>query len=269
MNVVCVGDCGVDHYIPDDDWRPGGITANFSLQARRCFEGEDEIRVIAPLGEDKAADIIRARFVSEDIVCHFESGIGSTPIQHIEIDAAGERHFVGYEEGVLRGFVLNEKHSLVIWNSDLLVAPVFQQNREMFASVMATARQGQTVVDFADFAEYPDFGLFERYVSEIDIAFFGLRPGQNEIIEKLRSVIVDQDILVVVTLGANGSQAFHRADNYSAAALPVEEVIDTTGAGDAFAAGFLSHFCRNRDISAALSYGAAIAAQVVQRVGAN
>lgn len=73
---------------------------------------------------------------------------------------------------------------------------------------------------------------------------------------------------VVLTLGADGAllatgHALHRVE-----ALPVE-VVDTTGAGDAFCAGFLASWTTSRDPDAALASGAAAAARLVTRVGAR
>ena len=51
--------------------------------------------------------------------------------------------------------------------------------------------------------------------------------------------------------------------------MAVDEVVDTTGAGDAFAAGFLSQYCYGKDVSASLKNGASLAAGVIQRIGAN
>jgi sugar/nucleoside kinase (ribokinase family) len=47
------------------------------------------------------------------------------------------------------------------------------------------------------------------------------------------------------------------------------EVADTTGAGDAFAAGFISHFSMNKDLNRALMAGTEIAAQCVAIIGAR
>lgn len=268
MNIVCVGDCGIDHYVSSDERRVGGITANFALHARQCFTREDRIQIIAPLGDDAAAEMVRDRLDGNDIECRFTVMSGNTPVQSIEIDANGERQFTAYDEGVLRQFRVEGEDAAYVHCADLVVAPAFEQNQAMFSTLMSVRRQGMTAVDFSDFAQHADFDLLDKYIGQIDVGFFGLHSDQSEIIESLRSLAGTQRALIIVTLGKDGSMAFHGRDFFQCAACPVQDVVDTTGAGDAFAAGFLSHYCLTSDINAGLSSGASVAAAVVQKNGA-
>jgi len=269
VNIVCVGDCGIDHYMSSGERRVGGISANFALQARHCFAHEDRLQLIAPLGDDAAAEQVRSHLEGHDIECRFTVMPGTTPVQSIEIDASGERQFVGYDEGVLRQFRIEGEDAAYVRCADLVVAPVFEQNHDMFSSLMAVKRQGMTTIDFADFGQQTNFDLLNRYVGQIDVAFFGLDAGQQEIIESLRELTGIQRILIVVTLGKDGSRAFLNGRVFECAAQPVQDVVDTTGAGDAFAAGFLSDYCRSSNIDTGLLAGAEVAATAVQRHGST
>ncbi|MFC6238233.1 carbohydrate kinase family protein [Longivirga aurantiaca] len=74
---------------------------------------------------------------------------------------------------------------------------------------------------------------------------------------------------VVVKLGSRGSLAVDSEQGEAhAPAVPVD-VVDTTGAGDAFAAGFLPAWCDGVDLEVALGRGNRAAARVVARVGAR
>lgn len=72
---------------------------------------------------------------------------------------------------------------------------------------------------------------------------------------------------VVVKRGAAGATWTDGTRRVDVAAVPVE-VVDTTGAGDAFAAGFLTSW-DGADVGAALSGGVAAAAEAVARPGAR
>ena len=73
---------------------------------------------------------------------------------------------------------------------------------------------------------------------------------------------------VVVTLGSMGA-AYVAGDTREQVAAPRVQVIDTTGAGDAFTAGFLSSWVSGRDPRAALQGGIGSASRCIQQRGAR
>jgi ribokinase len=76
--------------------------------------------------------------------------------------------------------------------------------------------------------------------------------------------------LVVVKRGPEGIYAVTSDDKeYDFPAFPVERVIDTTGAGDAFAAGLLLGLSRGYTLRKALIYGNAVAALKTARLGSH
>jgi len=74
---------------------------------------------------------------------------------------------------------------------------------------------------------------------------------------------------LVVTKGADGALAVEGGRRVEIAAASVAKVVDTTGAGDLFAAGFLAARCRGRDLEVCLEAGAACAAEVIGHFGAR
>jgi ribokinase len=72
---------------------------------------------------------------------------------------------------------------------------------------------------------------------------------------------------VVVTLGARGALWTDGRDSVRADAVPVEAVVDSTGAGDAFAAGLLAARLDGAAPAEALAAGARLAAEAVGRPG--
>jgi adenosine kinase len=78
-----------------------------------------------------------------------------------------------------------------------------------------------------------------------------------------------ENILGVVTRSEQGCVVVKGEEALTAPAFPVEEVVDTTGAGDLFAAGFLAGYTKGRDLGACARLGALAAAEIIQHIGAR
>ncbi len=74
--------------------------------------------------------------------------------------------------------------------------------------------------------------------------------------------------LVVIKLGSRGAMAVFNDQSIRVPAVTTN-VVDTTGAGDSFAAGFIPMWLETRDLEKALSAGTALAAKCVATVGAR
>jgi sugar/nucleoside kinase (ribokinase family) len=75
--------------------------------------------------------------------------------------------------------------------------------------------------------------------------------------------------VVVVTCGERGAVAIANGERAEVAAEPIERVVDTTGAGDLFAAGFLFGHVRGRSPAECLRLGAVCAAEIISHFGAR
>ena len=75
--------------------------------------------------------------------------------------------------------------------------------------------------------------------------------------------------VLVVTRSENGAVAVAQGERVVVAAEPVAQVIDTTGAGDLFAAGFLFGHVRGQPLRECLRLGAICAAEVISHYGAR
>ena len=267
MKVVCVGDCGVDRYLPSGDEYFGGITANFARHAKRQFHDDDRITIISAVGDDSGAELVLSSLRDSGIECRISRLVGATPVQFIEIKPDGEKNFVRYEEGVLRNFRFGDIDKKLIAGCDLLVAPVYLQIVGLFDELMAVSTTGITAIDFADFVQHPDFDLLERHIDSIDVGFFGLSVNDTGTIERVADMARQHRKLFVVTLGADGSRAYSGEGRVDCAAVAVDCVVDTTGAGDAYAAAFLGRYCHGSGIKDAMIAGAELAADVIQRPG--
>ncbi len=75
--------------------------------------------------------------------------------------------------------------------------------------------------------------------------------------------------LLVVTRGAEGAIAVNEGRRSGVEAEPVDKVVDATGAGDLFAAGFLAGQANGASVGRSLQMGAICAAEVISHYGAR
>lgn len=73
---------------------------------------------------------------------------------------------------------------------------------------------------------------------------------------------------VVLTDGTNGAYTHDEDEIYHIESLPFTPV-EVTGAGDAFAAGFMAAVIQNKDIQECLKYGAINATRTIQKIGST
>jgi fructokinase len=75
--------------------------------------------------------------------------------------------------------------------------------------------------------------------------------------------------LIVITRSENGSMAIKNNEIINYNSTKVNKVLDLTGAGDLFAAGFLKEYLDNSDIKKCLETGSILASKVIQKIGAR
>jgi len=83
------------------------------------------------------------------------------------------------------------------------------------------------------------------------------------------AAVQDKVETLVVTRSEQGAIAVSRGERAQVAAEPVARIVDTTGAGDLFAAGFLAGRTQNRSLEDSLRMGAIAAAEVISHYGAR
>ena len=92
---------------------------------------------------------------------------------------------------------------------------------------------------------------------------------ETDDVEQAVKVLVDAVPTSVITRSEKGSIVLHQGRRVDVAAHPVDRVVDTTGAGDLYAAGFLYGYTRGDDPERCARLGGAAAAEVISHVGAR
>lgn len=115
-----------------------------------------------------------------------------------------------------------------------------------------------------DFREMIDGGLIDiLFVNESELATL---TGEDDFDAGFARIAPKVPVLVA-TRSEKGAVAQAYGERAIVAASPVAKVVDTTGAGDQFAAGFLSGLARGAPLEACLKRGAIAAAEVISHYG--
>lgn len=204
----------------------------------------------------------------------------ATARSHVLISADGQRTMQTYL-GACLGLGLNDISEATVGSPKALLLEGYVwdigEGPELAKKAAHIARQNGTAVAlslsdsycverhrdaFADFVKN-DANIV---VADEDEIFALLGTSKIEVvIKQLR----EYDVLFAVTRSEKGSVIIHGDTLVEQAATPVDEVVDTTGAGDAYAAGFLFGWANDRPLADCALYGTRCATAVIQQVGAR
>ncbi len=155
-----------------------------------------------------------------------------------------------------------------LWNADA--------SRDAMAEAIAMAKGAGRRVAFTLSDSFVIHGHRQAFLDmmargEIDILF----ANENEILTLTEAPNFEAAVasaaarvpLLVVTRSEHGAIAVQHGERATVAAEPVSRVVDTTGAGDLFAAGFLAGQAEGRSLHDSLVMGAVCAAEVISHMG--
>lgn len=115
-----------------------------------------------------------------------------------------------------------------------------------------------------DFRDMIDEGLIDiLFVNESELATL---TGEDDFDTGFDGLAAKVPVLVT-TRSAKGAVASAHGERAVTAAAPVAKVVDTTGAGDQFAAGFLAGYAKGERLEVCLKRGAIAAAEVISHYG--
>jgi len=92
--------------------------------------------------------------------------------------------------------------------------------------------------------------------------------GKNNLLDSINQ-LKEFNKLIVITRSDKGSLAIQNNEVTNCESIRVEKVLDLTGAGDLFAAGFLKEYLEKSEIKKCLRSGSILASKVIQKIGAR
>ena len=98
----------------------------------------------------------------------------------------------------------------------------------------------------------------------INVAFVS---ADDTLLPVLRELSIKYDCIFVGTLAERGSRAYKNGEEIICNAVKADNIVDTTGCGDSFEAGFVASYALYGDILKAMESGSLIASKVLSHYG--
>ena len=232
------------------------------------------------LGEDFAGEIIRnhcqSKGISRDYIC--SDSTLSTGINVVLVEKNGERSFLTNPYGTLRNLKLGHipnpfpKEVEILCLASIFVSPHLG-NRELTALFSRAKDQGICVcADMTKRKNQETAWDMRDSLSCVDYLFANQEEGAlltgREEPEEIGAVLLECGAgCVIIKQGARGCYIRNREKSFALPGFPVN-CVDTTGAGDSFAAGFLYGLSKGLELSDCGLYGNACGALAVEQLGA-
>lgn len=253
--------------------RGGGAAAN--VASWLGVKGAD-VTLVARVGDDASGDRTISELAEYNVNCQItKDSRAATGTVIVLVTPDGERTMLpdSGANGFLQASDLPKLSSsdLLYLSGYLLLNP---ESRDAAREILRIAQSSgvKIFVDPASSAPILKVGAsrFLGWLGKVDVLLANLDEataltGELEPWRAAEALLASADT-VVIKLGAGGAIGLSHEHRLRVPAVPVATVVDTTGAGDSFAAGFL---LASDTLDGALASGSAIAAQCVVDVGAR
>ncbi len=289
-SIVALGDLALDVFVaeqagvvPGSDTRgvvrlhPGGSAANLAVWAARLGARST---FIGSVGEDYAGEFLRQDLRREGVEAHLLRCAHPTAAIAVLVDDLGERSMIAdrgaavqLHAGFLAASMFPPASHLHLPAYSLFEEPL--AGAAMLAADLCRGSGGRVTVDTSSVGPLRAYGR-ERFLALLDRLGPDLlfaNDAEATFLSGSDDAVVGSAVLlryartVVWKLGARGAVA--RADALVRGTGLAVPAVDTTGAGDAFAAAFTVAAARGRSLPDALCAANRLAAAVVQQVGAR
>ena len=248
----------------------GGKGANQAVAAKRAGA---KVALIAGLGADIFGENTKAHLEAEGIDT---SGIfyGKQPsgVAHIWVDSKGENRIIIIpganleltEEFISNAITESKNLSIVIAQCEL------PQEFAIAAFKSAKVKNAITILNPAPAVKLsPELIELSDWIIPNQIEFYSLAskiPG-GDLVEQIKNLYPDKNLLV--TLGSDGAILRIKNGEIIKVTAPKTEVIDTTGAGDAFVGAFAAALNAGKELQIALEFAIKFASNSVGKKGAQ
>ncbi len=250
----------------------GGSAANVAIDVSRLG---GRAGIIVKLGLDSFGRMIVDELMREGVdVSGVRVCIGETGFTIVIINGDGKIMMYGFKGASekLEPYDVDER---LIARAKYLHIASLRLDTSLRAAELAKKNDTKISWDPGRVLARKGIGYFKKLLVNTDIVLVNKfeakhLTGLDDYKKAARKILEYGPSLVVVKKGAEGIYACTSdGKEYELPAFHVDKVVDTTGAGDAFAAGLLLGLSRGYSLKKALVYGNAVAALKVARLGSH
>ena len=269
-----------------------GDVFNVALYIARLLKNTDQTAFYSALGDDPFSKLMSKAWCDEGIDCQFVKKINNAMpgLYLIENDAKGERHFYYYRSSSAARLMLENEteasllsvlnHYDYIYLSGITVAILSEQHRDLLLAVLKIRRQQGCEIAF-DLNYRPRLWAdkktaqahLEQFLQTTTIALPTLEDYallfEEQSVDQLTARFWQYGITeIVIKNGLEGCYYLEADKLVHCPVVPVQNVVDTTAAGDSFNAGYLAARMQSQSQQDSILLGQNLASVVVQYPGA-
>lgn len=277
VQVESLPNSGQDAVVKELTFLPGGSAANCAVAAARLGS---RVKFIGVTGQDNFDALLRKDLTHSGVdIQHLRQLNGSTAMVITIIDSTGERTFLSFrgaaatqDYGSISESILQSKDTLHVsgytfqtYHSRNLANSLIEIGHQVGAKISLDPSY-----HFASELGKSNYEILSRLDFLLPNKEEALLITNTHDVHQAARRLLDLGVkTVLLKLGADGCLV---ATGDHLAELPgyhVSPVVDTTGAGDAFAGGFFSALIQGCNLHEAVTVGQAAAAIVITQVGGH
>ncbi len=256
----------------------GGSAANVSIHASQL--GLDSA-VVAKVGENAFKNMIVQNLAKKTVSTEFlYFDRNHMSLSTILLSSSGERTIIKYSDPKEHIYVNDHAierimRSEIVFMGNLPDVSIAERKKLMNA---VNTEDNLTAINFGNKDCEQGVKKLTGLISTVDLlivnkyefaTLIGQKPDKIDLKKNHFKAVASDITAVIVTDSANGSYAYTKDDVFYHDAGKVTKIVDSTGAGDAFTAAFLSKYSDTKDIEMSLESATEYAMKVLSKIGAN
>jgi fructoselysine 6-kinase len=252
ITLATVGDNCIDRYFHLGKSAVGGNAVNVAVHLVKLGW---PCAYFGAVGDDPDGRRTKKVLAENNVdLSHLQTITGATSFTNLDIDGSGERIITHENFGVCENYRLTADNF-----SDLSTRAHIHIGWFNHSIELRDRLKGYGVSFSQDIAVNQQGG-------GLDVAFESVGPSKVAAERKIDELLAAGNKLAVVTCGSLGSMASDGINIFTTGVKPVE-IVDTTGAGDTFIAGFLGAWLTGKSLLMSLEAGRDNAANTCRHLG--